>query len=148
MIGGSSACSQADSADVRTFDACQPLHLIIVDEGERVASVDAAIASWSAVGMTTLSRGDGDLDEARLPIRFTAGASSEFGLYTGDEIAINDQLTGDALGIVIAHEIGHAFGLVHISPDARSSVMNPRNLATGPTLDDDAAIAAIWGSCH
>lgn len=99
--------------------------------------------------MTSLSRGEAaSSDEvATLPIRFVEGASSEFGLYTGDEIDINVELDGDAVAIVIAHEVGHAIGLVHIAPGARVSVMNPGNLAAGPTLDDDAAVAAIWGRC-
>lgn len=132
---------------MRTFDACQPLRLVV--DSSHAADLDAAITAWAAVGVTSLSRGEvvAGEDVASLPVHFVAGASSEFGLYTGDEIAINDELDGSAVAVVIAHEIGHAIGLVHIAPDARVSVMNPGNLAAGPTLDDDAAVAAIWGRC-
>jgi predicted Zn-dependent protease len=48
---------------------------------------------------------------------------------------------------VIAHELGHAFGLVHVSPDTRPSVMNPGNTTVAPNDGDRAALEALWGTC-
>ena len=48
---------------------------------------------------------------------------------------------------VIAHELGHAFGLFHVPASERISLMNPGNLTTPPTTADQAALAALWGSC-
>ena len=143
MLVIASACSAPEP--VRVFDACEPLR-VDVDDGTRIAAVDAAIASWQAVGVMTVSR-DAATDNA-VAVRFGPASPTEFGLYTGSAIDINEDLSGDELAIVIAHEIGHAIGLVHIDPQERTSVMNAGNLITEPTGDDDAAVVALWGRCH
>lgn len=60
-------------------------------------------------------------------------------------IYINDALAAPELGIVIAHELGHAFGLPHIQ--GRASVMNAGNLTVAPNDDDRRALEALWGDC-
>jgi len=48
----------------------------------------------------------------------------------------------------VAHELGHAFGLVHVPQSERTSLMNPGNISTPPTVEDQAALAALWGTCE
>ena len=60
---------------------------------------------------------------------------------------INTDLAGAPLAVTIAHEIGHAFGLVHVPADQRTSVMNPNNLVVEPTAEDVDTLATRWGGC-
>lgn len=62
-------------------------------------------------------------------------------------IFINDDLDGQPLAVTVAHELGHAFGLVHVDPSVRASVMNPGNLSTPPTAADAAQVTGLWGAC-
>jgi hypothetical protein len=39
-------------------------------------------------------------------------------------------------------------GLVHIAPATRTSVMNPDNVITPPTDDDQRTLEALWGRCR
>ncbi|HEV7556491.1 MAG TPA: hypothetical protein VGO00_13590 [Kofleriaceae bacterium] len=147
MIAVVSACSSSAPDDVRTFDACAPVRLDVdTPTDARLAGIDTAIAAWQALGVTTFSR-DAVTDET-IAIQFADASPAEYGLFEGNAIAINVELAGDELAITIAHELGHAVGLVHIDPAVRSSVMNPGNLVVDPTSDDRDAIAALWGSCH
>ena len=47
--------------------------------------------------------------------------------------------------MTIAHEIGHAFGLWHVKPSVRRSVMNPGNTTVTPTERDVDSVRALWG---
>ena len=49
--------------------------------------------------------------------------------------------------VTIAHEIGHAFGLLHVSVDDDASVMNDGNLVTEPNGFDVDALRSLWGAC-
>ena len=84
---------------------------------------------------------------ATLPILFQAAAAPAHGLFdpTLGEVFINDDLVARPLAVTIAHEVGHAFGLVHVTN--RPSVMNPGNLDIEPNSADVAALADLWGSC-
>jgi Zn-dependent peptidase ImmA (M78 family) len=89
-------------------------------------------------------------DQATIQVRFEDAAGPFHGLYddkTGT-VYINQGIANRAvLAVVVAHELGHAFGLHHVPTDDRTSLMNPGNLATPPTLEDELAVEAIWGAC-
>jgi len=154
-----------------TFDACAPLDigLVAAPTGVQAQGVTDALSMWNQAAATALvsttvadpiaSTGDvptpistAQVSTAmpRVPLVFQVAAPPFHGLYDNQagQIFINQDLsTVDPLRITIAHEIGHAFGLVHISPDVRPSLMNPGNTTVGITPDDVAALAAIWGRC-
>jgi hypothetical protein len=111
--------------------------------------LSSALGLWNGVAGTQLVA-DTDTTAASVPIHFQTAASLDHGLYDAQtaQIYLNDDLTGPLLPVVMAHEIGHAMGLVHISRDARVSVMNPGNLSVTPTSADAAQLAALWGSCR
>ena len=121
-------CGSTDDTIDRTFDPCA----FAIDT--TVAGVSEALALWgleSAPGAP------------EIVITFEDAAPSFHGLYDDEAgmIYVNSRLTDPAArAIVIAHELGHAFGLPHI--DVRTSVMNRGNLSTTPTLDDVALIAS------
>jgi hypothetical protein len=59
--------------------------------------------------------------------------------------AITDRAT---IAIVIAHELGHVFGLAHVEAVTRISLMNPGNVTTPPTAADQLTLEAQWGTCR
>jgi hypothetical protein len=82
-----------------------------------------------------------------LPIRFRRAAAPSHGYFNPEtgEILINLDLTSQPMVVAIAHEVGHAFGLVHVS--GRPSVMTSGNLSITPTEGDVAELAKLWGAC-
>ena len=144
------ACAAQDgSAPIKvTHDPCTPPSVTTAASATpaQTAGIAAAEALWRPRGIPALGVRDG----GALEVRFQPAAPPFHGLY--DDVAsviyINDDLTDPTmLSIVIAHELGHAFGLVHVSADVRASVMNPGNLAVLPTADDQQALEALWGVC-
>jgi IrrE N-terminal-like domain len=141
------ACS-VESAQpiVHSFDACAPLR---VDAPEATdaqrASIEAASAAWHAAGVAA----PGSTGEAAVTIVFEPGSPALYGFFDDptSTIFINDALSPDDEPIVIAHELGHALGLVHVPVAQRASVMNVGNLTVPPTGADHAALEAIWGAC-
>ena len=118
-------CADAPGGDAHldlVFDVCAPIRLSAPGAtAAQLAGVDAAAALWR-----------------------------DHGVYE-DEVGVvfvNTDLTDpDARTITIAHELGHAFGLWHVAASERPSIMNPGNLQVLPTVDDQAALAARWGTC-
>jgi Zn-dependent peptidase ImmA (M78 family) len=142
-----------------TFDACAALP-VLTDPGldqARAAAIAAGIAMWNdragthlTIASASASASAGaDPAASGLPIHFQDAAPPFHGLYDapGGQVFINTDLSGDALAVTICHEIGHAFGLVHIPADQRSSVMNPNNLVVEPTPEDVDTLAMRWGVC-
>ena len=128
-----------------THDPCSNVTLGSSANASQMAGIDGAIGLWGGRGIP-LAR------VAELPaieIVFERASEAFRGLYDDETgvIHINDGLTELApLSIVIAHELGHAFGLPHIT--GRASVMNSGNLVTPPNEEDLAALEALWGQCE
>jgi len=139
------------------FDLCQPL-VVVPDASataDELAGLGQALALWNQDAGARLSLPGADAsasataDAPSLPQHFQMAAGNFHGLYDPAtvQVFINLDLAGHELAVTIAHELGHAYGLVHVSPDVRASVMNPANLTVEPTAADAAALAAIWGTC-
>jgi len=137
------------------FDACQPLTLEpdpTITDAQR-AGIVAGLQLWNAVAGTRLILGAAtgspttDSSVPSIPIHFQAAAPPFHGLYEGGQVFVNDDLSGAPQAVVIAHEVGHAFGLVHVPTSTRISLMNPANLMVSPTAEDIATLAARWGRC-
>jgi len=154
-VASAFGCAQNPSASgpAVTFDPCTPVTLVpdAVATDAQVQGVAAGAALWNATAASELtpvsSAGAGS--GPSLPIHFQVAGAPFHGLYDAPagQIFINDDLTGDALAITIAHEIGHSFGLVHIPSNERASLMNPANLTVVPTAADVATLASLWGRC-
>lgn len=142
------ACG-ADGSDAPiglTHDACAPLALVSpIATSLQLDGMQAAQALWRDRGAPALGLRAG----ATLEVRFQTAAAAFRGLYDDHEgiIYINDGITSESvLSIVIAHELGHAFGLPHVTD--RTSIMNPGNLTITPTADDQLELARLWGTCN
>jgi hypothetical protein len=88
---------------------------------------------------------------AAIAIRFDEAAQAFHGVYDPPSatITINRAITDRTmLAIVVAHELGHVFGLAHVAAATRASLMNPGNLVTPPTDADQRTLEALWGTCR
>ena len=145
-------CAADDGGAIEVVhDACRPLR--VAAEGgtaEQLASLDDAIAFWHARGVSAPERVHPDDAAADLVVRFEEAAGNFHGLYDGERatIFVNSVLDDRReRAVTIAHELGHAFGLVHVDRDQRASVMNRANLTVSPTGADAEAIVELWGAC-
>lgn len=140
----------AGSADWVMFDACAPLSIIpdpTVTDAQS-GGILAGMALWNDRAGTHLTLAPGGGSPA-VPLHFQSAAPNFHGLYDAPrgEVFINTDLSGAPLAVTVAHEIGHAFGLAHVPPDQRTSVMNPNNLVVEPTPEDVDTLASRWGVC-
>ena len=139
------------------FDACQALVLAPdLDAGPaQLRGISDAVDLWNRSAATRLSlrRDDAAASGAgaasSLPIHFQHAAAPFHGLYDDRDVQIfiNQDLADHARVVAITHEVGHAFGLVHVAPDERASVMNSGNITIDPTAGDVGALVARWGRC-
>jgi len=141
-------CGSSTAGPDVVFDACAPLAVAApAADADQIASIGGAVAMWNARGVTGLARADA----GAVTIEFRDAADAFYGFYDAPNatVYINLRLTDPAeRAITIAHEIGHAYALVHISLDERASVMNPGNLTVAPNDGDTTALAALWGACR
>ncbi len=140
-------CSQDQFAN--TIDPCR--HEAVA------AAVDASPADRAAFGSSlAMWRGAAGADltlvepgaAAALSLRFVDTALF-LGRYDDRAMAIELARGVDPgpLAVVLAHELGHAFGLYHVDPVERASVMNAGNTSVTPTSADADALAGLWGRC-
>lgn len=131
-----------------THDACAPLALVTTEPTEvQNTGMQRGQELWRDRGAPALGRRAG----ATIDVRFEDAGHVFYGLYDDHEgvIYINRGIEStDVLSIVIAHELGHAFGLHHVDSSERPSVMNPGNVTIAPTADDQLALEALWGACQ
>jgi hypothetical protein len=154
-LGSAIGCAQnpSSSGAAVTFDPCTPVALVAdaTATAAQLAGVAAGAALWNSSAASDLLPGDsaGGASGPTLPIHFQIAGAPFHGLYDAPsgQIYINDDLAGEELAITIAHEVGHSFGLVHVSSDERASLMNPANLTVLPTAADVATLAGLWGQC-
>ena len=147
------------SGGAGAHDACAPLTITTAAATPaEQAGIDGALALWRDHGVSAFDAAPGPmpaapgaLPGAAIDIQFADAAAAFHGVYdpTADRVLINRDLTDPAtVAIVVAHELGHVFGLVHVAPAARLSLMNPGNLVTPPTDADQLAVEALWGRCR
>lgn len=102
------------------------------------SAVAAALDSWNVHGLTRLSTSGGG---ERIALQFQPAFGSFHGLYDPDtgDVFINSTMEDPGeVAVVVAHELGHAMGLMHL--EHRASVMNPGNLRVPPTPEDNALL--------
>jgi hypothetical protein len=168
MLAGLVACGGEPSA-YAPRDPCAALAITTASATavERDAIADA-LALWRDHGVTAFDQPapgaatgaapgaapGAEIDPApitaAIDIRFGDAAATFHGVYdpASASVVINRDLVDRApLAIVIAHELGHVFGLAHVTAATRPSLMNPGNLITPPTDGDQRALEALWGAC-
>lgn len=163
LAGALAGCGAPDaavgSAAALRFDPCGAVVLVADDElsTSSLAGVAAGLDSWNRTAgahLTVVRRSAasslGASPIPTVPIHFQAAGAPFHGLYDPErgQIFINTDLVGHGQAVAVAHEVGHAFGLVHVSTGERRSVMNPDNLEEEPNAGDVAKLAEGWGgSC-
>jgi hypothetical protein len=135
----------ADSTIDVTHDACAPLALVAAaPTPAQTAGISRAQDLWRSHGAPAV----GLRADVTVEVHFDTASPAFHGLYNDETgvIYINREISDETtLSIVIAHELGHAFGLVHVTD--RDSVMNPGNLTVVPNDGDRDALASLWGTC-
>jgi hypothetical protein len=137
------------SQDPIFFDPCLPLRVAAPGDcsSSQRDSVSSGLDMWNRVAHTDL-----ELDEEpgvpTIPVQFQHAAKAFFGLYEAGVIYVNSGIADDhARAVTVAHELGHAFGLVHVNKSVRLSVMNVNNYTIEPNEGDVEALTHIWGVC-
>ena len=154
LVGGCAGGPVDTTLDI-VSDVCEPTAIIAPADAThgQLASIDGAIAMWVDLGFDRVARLDGAArtDGQHIEVVFDDAAEFFHGLYDDEHgvVYINRALSDDhQRTVTVAHELGHAFGLLHIAPATRTSVMNPDNLTTPPTDADQRALEAMWGNCR
>ncbi|HVR00521.1 MAG TPA: matrixin family metalloprotease [Polyangia bacterium] len=120
-----------------------------VDWWNTAAGGQVFVAAGAGDQPSSAPSGDPSTDNpsGAVPLHFQAAAPPSHGFFdpARGEIFVNVDLGARPLAVTIAHELGHAFGLVHVTD--RASVMTAGNLDVQPNVGDVAALAKLWGAC-
>ncbi|HZJ65224.1 MAG TPA: hypothetical protein VFD36_17050 [Kofleriaceae bacterium] len=145
------ACGADQTTTYVARDPCAPLALTTpAATSDELDGIAAARALWRDRGVAAFDP-VASTSGSPIAIRFDDAAEVFHGVYDPESatIVINRAITDRAtLAIVIAHELGHVFGLAHVAAVTRISLMNPGNLATPPTDADQRTLEALWGACR
>jgi hypothetical protein len=152
------ACSADPAASYLARDPCDALVLAPIEATPfELDGVVAARALWRDRGVSAFDPASASAPAATgeaapvIAIRFDDAAEAFHGVYDPPSatITINRAIADrTTLAIVVAHELGHVFGLAHVAARTRASLMNPGNLATPPTDADQRTLEALWGTCR
>ena len=145
------ACGNVQDTTINvTYDPCQPLAVHVADEATKSQrdGVAQALTMWNDEAGTQLTLDEAAADDV-VDLRFEASFEAFHGVYLDEtgEVVVNDDLTGRPQAITVAHELGHAFGLVHVDPKIRASVMNAGNLDVAPNAGDARDVREDWPGC-
>jgi len=143
-------CGRPNTSLQIVYDPCAGLGVNAAADttSPELSGVSAGLALWNATRFIQLQ-----LDEAgtSVPLRFADAPDAFHGVYDDriGEVVINQRLapTPDPLASTVAHELGHAMGLLHVPLAERASVMNPGNTTVAPTPEDVAALSGVWAAC-
>lgn len=146
------ACSAGpESTLIETvYDPCADVTVVAAGSTtvEQRDGIATAVAMWNEHAGTRLTFG-GDGPDGRIEVSFEEAAPVFHGVYRDDrgDIVVNSLLHDpEQRSITIAHELGHAFGLLHITgPEA---LMNRGNLDTPVTMIDVSELRELWGLCR
>lgn len=149
LLFGATSCDDGPQHFWMVFDPCDPL--VLEPEGasaEQRAAIERAIAMWNDVAEVNVGF-TGPLDARRLPVKVV---ETEWYMGRFDDIEGEIEIAGrvtdmDVFSIVVAHELGHAFGLYHVDAGERVSVMNTGNKDVPPNEGDVDVLAHMWGPC-
>lgn len=147
----SMSCSARVQRFQMLFDPCVPLVLEPAPGAseKETAIIGEAIALWNDVAAIEATLDD--VPGARsLPVHFDDDVwyYGRFDDARGRLEVASWLEDFDAMAIVLAHELGHAYNLYHVDPDDRLSVMNTGNLDVPPTPADGDELVALWGDCE
>jgi hypothetical protein len=145
------ACAPPPNTSLQiVYDPCGGLGVRALAEttSPELAGVAAGLALWNATSSVQLHLDDADTS---VPVRFADAPDPMHGVYDdrAGEVVINQRLvpTPDPMAITVAHELGHAMGLLHVPLSERPSLMNPGNVTLAPTAADVDSLWAVW-SCR
>jgi Zn-dependent protease with chaperone function len=151
MLAALAACSADHAASYDARDPCAALAITPLDATPvELDGISGAISLWRDRGVSAFDPALA-ADPPAVAIRFDDAAEAFHGVYdpASATIAINRGITDrTTLAIVVAHELGHVFGLAHVATVTRASLMNPGNLVTPPTDADQRTLEALWGTCR
>jgi hypothetical protein len=151
LLAGAGCAADTDRVLDVTYDPCDARVLPDDDaDNDELQSLDAAFALWNQGGGFRLRRIERGSAQAKpLVVHFRGSLGPFHGYYDDEagEVSINREMRDRARTMTIAHELGHAFGLWHVEPSTRRSVMNPGNTTVAPTERDVESVRALWGDC-
>ena len=151
LVGAGCSADTDDRFLNITYDPCDARVLTDDDATDQeLQNLGAAFELWNRSGGFRLQRSErGSAQGQPLVVHFRRSLGPFHGYYDDEagEVYIHRGLQDRAEAVTIAHELGHAFGLWHVKPSARRSVMNPGNTTVTPTERDVDSVRALWGDC-